>query len=67
MKKVGCGLVSSIVLLNLIAGGMSVAYILAWFGKDIPMIMDVIIGLIFGEISIPIALVGYILKLFGVF
>lgn len=31
MKKVGCGLVSSIVLLNLIAGGMSVAYILSWF------------------------------------
>lgn len=67
MKKVGCGLVSSIVLLNLIAGGMSVDYILSWFGKDIPIVMDVIIGLIFGEISIPIALVGYILKLFGVF
>lgn len=67
MKKVGCGLVSSIVLLNLIAGGMSVAYILSWFGQDIPIVMDVIIGLIFGEISIPIALVGYILKLFGVF
>ena len=67
MKKVGCGLVSSIVLLNLIAGGMSVAYILSWFGEDIPIVMDVIIGLIFGEISIPIALVGYILKLFGVF
>ncbi len=66
MKKVGCGVVSAI-LFNLIAGGISVNYILAWFGKDIPMLMDVLIGLIVGEFSIPIALVGYILKLFGVF
>ena len=41
--------------------------ILSWFNKDIPMIADMIIGLVVGSITIPVAIVGYILQVFGVF
>ena len=67
MKKVGCGLMLIIALFNGIIGGLSVNYILSWFHKDIPMVFDMLIGLLVGEFSVPVALVGKILKLFGVF
>lgn len=56
-----------ILLLNLAVGGWSVNEILSWFGKDIPFIADSVIGLFAGEFSIPIAIIGKILMVFGVF
>jgi hypothetical protein len=59
--------VLAILVINFIIGGMSVDYILSWFGKNIPFLGDMTIGLFVGEFSIPIAFVGWILKSFGVF
>lgn len=66
---VGCGCVSPfvIMLINLIIGTISVVYILSWFDKTIPLIGSIVIGLIGGEFTIPIAIIGWILRLFGVF
>ncbi|GAA0115272.1 hypothetical protein [Clostridium senegalense] len=61
------GLPIIISIINLTIGTWSVAEILSWFGKDIPILADGAIGLIVGEISIPIALVGWILRYFSVF
>jgi len=56
-----------IMLINLTIGAWSVIEILSWFGKSIPMIANVAIGLFLGEFSIPLAIVGKILKVCGVF
>jgi len=61
------GLNLSIILGYLALMGWSVDYILSWLSKDIPFIGDMVIGLFAGTVSIPVAIVGYILKLFGVF
>lgn len=47
--------------------GWSVDYILNWFGKDIPFIGDFVIGIFAGSVTIPVAVVGWILQLFGIF
>lgn len=57
----------TILLLNIAVGGWSVNEILSWFGKNIPFAFDIILGLITGSISIPVAIVGLILKVCGVF
>ena len=67
MKKAGCLFPIILVIMNLIFGGWSVNVILSWFGKDIPFIADGVIGLFVGEFSIPVAIIGSILKAFGVF
>lgn len=56
-----------LVIINLVVGGWSIAEILSWFGKSIPFIFDIIIGLILAEISVPVAIVGWILRICGVF
>lgn len=68
-EKSGCGCTSMLVvfIFNIIVGGVSVDYILSWFSKDIPTIADIVIGLFVAEISVPVAIVGWILKLCGVF
>lgn len=48
-------------------GGWSVNEILSWFNKDIPFIADIILGLIVASVSIPVAIVGWILGSCGVF
>lgn len=48
----------TILLLNIAVGGWSVNEILSWFGKNIPFAFDIILGLITGSISIPVAIVG---------
>lgn len=48
-------------------GGWSVNEILSWFNKDIPFIVDIILGLIVASVSIPVAIVGWILGSCGVF
>jgi hypothetical protein len=61
----GCGLV--IVVFNLLAGGWSVNYLLMTLaGKTIPFFWATIIGLFFGEFSIPAALLTAVLRHFGV-
>ncbi len=64
MKSIGCGFLIAIMVLNLTVGAWSVDKILSWIGKDIPMIGDMVIGLFVAEISIPVAVVGSILKYF---
>jgi len=56
-----------IVGINITVGAWSVIEILSWFGKSIPMWASVLIGLFTGEFSIPVAIVGYLLRMFGVF
>lgn len=48
-------------------GAWSVDCILSWFNKDIPLIGDLVIGVIAGAITIPVSIIGFILKLFGIF
>lgn len=65
--KLGVFGVLAIMLINITIGAWSVNEILSWFGKSIPIWGDALIGLFVGEFSIPIAIVGYILKVLGVF
>lgn len=57
----------SVLLINITLGAWSVYEILSWFGKSVPLLANIIIGLFTGEFSIPIAIIGYILKCFGIF
>ena len=41
--------------------------ILSWFGKDIPWYADLIVGFVTSTLSVPVAVVGVILRAFGVF
>lgn len=66
-KNVGIFVATIIALINVSIGAWSVSEILSWFGKSIPLIVSAIIGLFVGEISIPIAIIGWILKICGVF
>ena len=66
-EKAGCLTVIFILLLNLSIGAWSVIEILSWFGKSIPLWGNVIIGLFTAEFSVPIAIVGWILRILGVF
>jgi len=63
----GCSIYLFILGLNLVLGTMSVNYILSWFDKSIPLWGACIIGLIGGEITMPVAVIGLLLKCFGVF
>ena len=65
--KTDLGVYLFILILNITVGTWSVIEILSWFGKSIPLIANLIIGLFVGEFSIPVAVVGYLLKVFGVF
>jgi len=56
-----------ILLLNITLGTWATNEILSWFGKSIPLWADALIGLFTGEFSIPVAIVGWILKFFGIF
>lgn len=66
-KNAGCFTAIGMLLINISIGAWSVSEILSWFGKSIPLIASVIIGLFAGEISIPIAIIGWILKICGIF
>ena len=64
---VGCIVMIIVLIINLTVGAWSVGEILSWVGKDIPTVFDVLIGGVAGEITIPVAIVGYVLKVCGVF
>lgn len=66
-EKSGCLAIIVILVINASAGAWSIIEILSWFGKSIPLLVSITIGLFAGEISIPVAIVGWILKLFGIF
>jgi len=62
-----CGCYLFLFLLNLLMGGWSVNYLLMFFaGKVIPFFWATVIGLFAGEISIPVAIVIWILRFCGV-
>lgn len=63
---IGCGCAILVLIFNLTIGAWSVNYITNYFGKDIPLIGDILIGLFVAEISVPVAVVLAILKFFGV-
>lgn len=67
MQKGGCGCVIFVLLLNLIVGTWSSIEILSWFHKSIPLIGNIVIGIFAGEVTIPVAIVGWVLRLFGIF
>jgi hypothetical protein len=61
----GCSLV--LILFNLLVGGWSVNYLLSFFlDKTIPFLGAALIGLVAGEISVPVAIVVALLRAFGV-
>ena len=64
VNKLGGRIILTTLLFNGIVGGLSVDYISSWFGKNIPMLYDVLIGLVFAEFTIPIAILGWLIKLF---
>lgn len=66
-EKIGCFTAIVIFLINLSIGAWSIIEVLSWFGKSIPLWGSIIIGLFAGEISIPVAIAGWILRLFGIF
>lgn len=65
--SIGCLIYIAVIVLNVTVGAWSVGEILSWFSKDIPLFADVVIGLFVGEVSIPVAIIGAILKACGVF
>lgn len=62
---IGCFVL--VVLFNISIGTWAVNQILSWFGKDIPFVADLVIGLVTAQISVPVAVIGWILKICGVF
>jgi len=52
---------------NFTLGAWSTDVILSWFGKDIPLFWDGIIGIFSAELTLPIAIIGEILKMLNVF
>lgn len=67
MGKVGCFLIGLVLAINVTVGAWSVIQILSWFGKSIPIWGAVLSGLFIGEFSIPVAVVGWVLRVCGVF
>lgn len=56
-----------IIAINITIGTWSIIEMLSWFGKSIPLIVSIIIGLVVAEFSIPVAVIGWILRICGVF
>jgi len=63
----GCITIIIILIINVTVGAWSVMEILSWFDKSIPFIANAAIGLFVSEVSIPIAIAGYVLRACGVF
>lgn len=62
-----CGCIILVLLINLLGGGWSVDYLLAFFNlTNMPFLADMLIGLFAAELSIPVAIVIATLRTFGV-
>jgi hypothetical protein len=55
-----------ILVVNALLGAWSVNVLLGLFDKVIPLIGAILIGLVAGEITIPLAIIVAILQAFGV-
>ena len=65
LAQLGCCL--GVLIINLTIGSWSVGYLLDFFlNKNIPWIGDALIGLIAGEITVPVAVVVWLLHAFNV-
>lgn len=63
----GCLFMLALVALQGAIGGVAVNYLIAvFFSRNIPFWADVLIGLVTAEITAPLALVVWILRMFGV-
>lgn len=60
------GFILFILALNASIGGFAVNYLLSLFGKNIPFLLDMVIGFFAGQFAIPLAIIGYLLRLFGI-
>ena len=61
----GCGIL--ILIINIIIGTWSVNYLLLTLaGKTIPLIGAILIGMVAGELTIPAAIVVWLLKFFSI-
>ena len=67
VESSGCGCMIAFLIFNLALGGVSFDYCL-WFifGKNIPWLGDVICGFILAEITVPLMVICWLLKMFGV-
>lgn len=65
--KIGCLIFMIVLIINITIGAWSIMEILSWFGKSIPLWGSILLGLFTGEFSIPIAIIGKILRVCGVF
>jgi len=64
----GCWFALAILIINLSAGAWSVNYLLLTLvEKTIPLAGAILIGAIVGELSIPTAVVVWLLKAFNIF
>jgi len=62
----GCGCWIAVFVFNLLFGGWSVNFLLSLLDKNIPFFWDIVIGLFTAEVTVPIAVVTWILRHFGV-
>lgn len=62
---VGCAVL--VILFNLFIGAVTFDYALySLFGKDVPWYADMICGLVLAQITVPVAIVCWILRLCGI-
>jgi len=67
-QSIYCGCMAVVALINLSLGAISVNYLLQTFTeKVLPFFWAMVIGLFVGELSMPAAVIVWILKKFGVF
>jgi hypothetical protein len=63
----GCGCITAIIIFNLLLGPICFDYSLdSFFAKDAPWYLDLLGGLVFGEVVIPLAILCFILRACGV-
>jgi len=67
MRGLGCLVYIFIWSIYVAISTCCVTIILSWFDVTMPLIARIGIGVIGGEFAIPIAIIGSILKCFGVF
>lgn len=65
-RKANTSILATLIV-NLTIGTWSVVEILSWFSIKVPLIACIVIGIFAGTVSIPVAIVGWVLKICGVF
>jgi hypothetical protein len=65
--KIGCSIQIIYVIIYFTLSTYAVIKILSWFGKTIPLWADILIGFFGGVLTVPIWVIGSILRFCGVF